>query len=206
MAGESQPSGGVWSALGWLPLAALVLALGAFALAVIYLIEIAARLGGLWNRAERWVLGLTMGALAALVAAQALAQVFHIGATWVEEVCVLAMALAVWLGLPHLLATRDLLSVEFGPIARLRAARAIAAVATALFLVLVTLLAFDAMPPWSLRTDTLRIPRRLLWGLVPLAALLSLAATISRHTEREASFRFDIGSSLPPSLRRARGG
>jgi hypothetical protein len=41
---------------------------------------------------------------------------------------------------------------------------------------------------------------------VPLAALLSLAATISRHTEREASFRFDIGSSLPPSLRRARGG
>ena len=31
----------------------------------------------------------------ALVAAQAIVQMFHVGAAWVEEVCALAMALAV---------------------------------------------------------------------------------------------------------------
>jgi TRAP-type C4-dicarboxylate transport system permease small subunit len=178
-----------------------VAVLGLVALAGMVLVEGLGRLGDVWRRCERWVLGLVMGGLAALVCAQALGQKFRLALTWTEEICVLGVAVVVWLGLPALISERDLLSVEVGRLARHRVGRLAAAVATGLFLAVLLVLAFEAMPGWSLRTPELRVPRRLLWGLVPLAAVLSLAAVVSRRTEKMPRHEYNIGSSLPSANR-----
>jgi TRAP-type C4-dicarboxylate transport system permease small subunit len=142
------------------------------------------RLAAAWLAAERWLLGLLMGGLAGLVAAQAFGQRFGVPFTWTEEISTLAVAIVVWCALPGLVSEGGLLSLEAGPWASRRWARIAAGLATALFLALILVLAWRAMPPWSLRTPTLRIPRLLLWALVPLAIALSALACAHRARAR----------------------
>lgn len=183
MAGPPPAPGGPRSALARAVARLAVAAVGALALAGIALLEALARAGALWGRAERWLLGAVMGALAALVAAQALGQKAGFPFTWTEEISTIAVALVVWLALPSLVSEGHLLSLETGPLASRRWARALAGLATAAFLALVLLLALRAMPPlWSLRTPTLGLPRRLIWFLLPLAIALCLCAAAHRAT------------------------
>jgi TRAP-type C4-dicarboxylate transport system permease small subunit len=177
-----------WRTLGTPVVLLAVVAVGICALAGVALVAGLAWLGDRWRRLERWVLGAVMGALAALICVQAIGQQMGLGITWTEEICVIAVAIAVWLGLPMLLAGGEMLSVEVGPLARWPMARGIAAAATVIFLLALFVLAWRAMPPWALQTPTLHIPRRLLWMLLPLAIVLSAAAHVSQSGDRHPRF------------------
>ncbi|MBN1476506.1 TRAP transporter small permease subunit [Candidatus Sumerlaeota bacterium] len=177
-----------WRTLGTPVVLLAVLAVGICALAGVALVTGLAWLGDQWRRIERWVLGAVMGALAALICVQAIGQQMGLGITWTEEICVIAVAIAVWLGLPMLLAGGEMLSVEAGPLARWPMARWITGAATVIFLLALFVLAWRAMPPWALQTPTLHIPRRLLWMLLPLAIILSAAAHVSVSGDRHPRF------------------
>jgi hypothetical protein len=169
-----------WRTLGTPFVVFAVALLGAAALIGIALVEGLGFIGERWLRAVRLPLATLMGALAALIAAQAIGQKMALPFTWTEEVATILAALAVWIALPGLVAERELLSIEGGPVSRRAWARGIALAATLLFFLLAFVLCWRAMPAWGLTTPTLHLPRRLIWLLFPLAIILTAGAAVHR--------------------------